>query len=175
MVIATRLNGLVAFAAAVVLIAGCSSSTDSSGQAVSQHGRQYLLANEPKGAVSVRDAVKQADDGQEVVLVGRIGGEVDPWVDDMAAFTIVDTKLVPCSERPGDTCPTPWDYCCDLGDLPTSSAAIKLVDQQGKVVSESARKLLALKELQTVVVHGRAQRGPEGSLVVLADGLFIKR
>ena len=173
--ISIRLKGLVAFAAAVGFIAGCSASTDISTQAVSQQGRQYLLAKEPNGALSVSDAVKQADDGQEVVLVGRIGGEVDPWVEDMAAFTIVDTKLVPCNERPGDTCETPWDYCCDQNDLPTSSAAIKLVDEHGKVVSESARKLLALKELQTVVVRGRAQRGAEGSLVVLADGLFIKR
>ena len=47
----------------------------------------------------------------EVVLVGRIGGSEAPFVDGLAAFTIVDAKVPPCSAEEG--CETPWDYCCE--------------------------------------------------------------
>lgn len=171
---AMRSSGYFMLLVALGFVTGCSESADISTGRPSTEGSRFLLAKEPAGALGVREAVKQATDGREVVVVGRVGGEVNPWVDGIAAFTIVDISLTPCNERPGDSCPTPWDYCCDLDDLPTSSAAIKLVDERGKVVAESAQKMLALKELETVVVHGKAQRNAEGGLVVLADGLFVK-
>ena len=58
---------------------------------------------------------KDAKDRQEVVVVGRIGGRVNPWIKGAAAFSIVDRSLKPCNEIEGDTCKTPWDYCCESG------------------------------------------------------------
>jgi hypothetical protein len=113
-------------------------------------------------------------DGDDIVVTGRIGGAVDPWVEGRAAFSIVDQTLVPCSERSGDSCKTPWDYCCDTDRLPQSLATIKFVDDQGKTISTDARKLLGIKELQTVVVKGKAKRDEAGNLTVLATGLFAK-
>ena len=59
-----------------------------------------------------------AKEGDEVTIVGRIGGDVKPWIDGQAAFMLVDSKLKPCNEQGDDGCATPWDYCCDLGELP---------------------------------------------------------
>lgn len=141
----------------------------------SEEGKKFLLAEEPAGALQVHEARESAQDQQEVVVVGRIGGDVDPWVAEAAAFSIVDNKLVPCSERPGDTCPTPWDYCCDHNDLPTHKVLVKLVDDAGQVLPVDARKLLGVKALQTVVVRGRGQKDAAGNLVVLAKGIHVKR
>ena len=49
-----------------------------------------------------------------------------------------------------------------------------MVDSQGQLVTEDARKLLGVKELAMVVVHGKAERDPEGNLTVLADQVFVK-
>ncbi len=57
---------------------------------------------------------------QDVVVVGRIGGRVNPWVKGTAAFPIVDRSLKPCNEIEGDTCETPWDYCCEA-ELPKAT------------------------------------------------------
>jgi len=51
---------------------------------------------------------------------------------------------------------------------------VKVVDATGKSVGTDARKLLGLKELLTVVVHGRAKRDEAGNLTVLADGVFVR-
>lgn len=74
-------------------------------------GSKYLLSQEPKGANGVRDVRESAKDEDEVVVVGRIGGMEHPFVEGMAAFSIVDPAMKPCNEIGDDACPKPWDYC----------------------------------------------------------------
>jgi hypothetical protein len=136
-------------------------------------GSHYLLEAEPEGAQDVIAVRESAGDGDQVLIVGRIGGSANPWIDGRAAFSIVDKSLKACSDIPGDKCKKPWDYCCEVPKLPTSTALIKVVDEEGKLVAADARKLLDVKELSTVVVKGKAQRDDSGNLTVLADGVYV--
>lgn len=166
----------IGLAIATVVVAGCGESSPKAiAPAVAAiDGSRFLLASEPAGAMPVIAARKAAVDGEDVVLVGRIGGSEDPWIEGRAAFSIVDASLKACSDVPGDTCPKPWDYCCEIGKLPTSKALVKVVDANGKLIAEDARGLLSLKELQTVVVRGKAERDDAGNLTVLASGIFVR-
>jgi hypothetical protein len=166
------LLGILLVSLAVV---GCG-KTDSGGsqpQGASAEGKKYLLAEEPKDGKDVIQVREVAKDGDDVVVVGRIGGEVDPWLKDMAGFRIVDKSLKACSDIPGDACETPWDYCCET-KLATGAALVKVVDADGNVVKSGAKELLGAKELQTVVVAGKAKRDEAGNLTILAKGVFIK-
>lgn len=156
--------------------AGCgtSSTAPPSSSAPSAEGAAYRLSSEPADARGVKAAKQATKDEEEVIIVGRIGGDVNPWIEGQAAFLVVDSGLKPCNEIEGDSCPTPWDYCCDVADLPANKAMVKVVDGSGKTVATDARKLLGLKELQTVVVRGRAKRDEAGNLTVLADGVFVR-
>ena len=137
-------------------------------------GSKYVLAAQPDGAKEVIQVREDAKDGDNVVIEGRIGGDVDPWIEGRAAFTIVDGSLKACSDIPGDACETPWDYCCETDKLPTGTALVKVVDENGTLIDTDARKLLPVKELSTVVVQGKAQRDEAGNLTVLATGIFVK-
>jgi hypothetical protein len=165
--------------AAVGLLAGCSSGTSSSSGSASNSGpavdgSKYVLAAEPEGAAEVIAVRESAKDGDDVVLVGRIGGEA-PWNEGAAAFFVVDNSLRACSDRPGDECKTPWDYCCERSeDLAAATALVKVVDENGALVKVDTRKLLPVQELSTVVVKGKAKRDDAGNLTVLADGVYIK-
>lgn len=130
-----------------------------------------LLQEEPADAKPVADVRGSAKDGTEVTILGRIGGGANPWVEGRAAFTIVDPKLEPC--QPDEGCPTPWDYCCSTDQLPANRAMVKVVDATGGTVGQDARKLLGVKELQTVIVKGKAKRDEAGNLTVLASGVFV--
>lgn len=176
---------LICLTASVVLV-GCTRTTDPSSpkgkethpkvdsKAADEAKAKYLLASEPAGARNVIDVKKAAKDGDEVVVVGRIGGSVKPFTG-RAAFTIVDVKFKPCNEVEGDNCETPWDYCCDSPDeLAKGTVLIKLVDAAGKTLSDDAKQLLDVKELQTVVVKGQARRDESNSISVVASGIFIK-
>jgi hypothetical protein len=137
-------------------------------------GSGYRLNAEPPGGQDVIPLRESAGDQQEVIVVGRIGGSANPWVDGRAAFSIVDTSLEACSDRKDDPCPQPWDYCCETDRLAKAKALVKFVDDQGRLLPADARELFSLKELQTVVVRGRAQRDDAGNLTVLASGLFVR-
>jgi len=133
---------------------------------------KFIMTSEPVGAVPVGEARTSVKDKDEIVLVGRIGGSVKPFVDGVAAFTIVDSKVPYCAKEEG--CPTPWDYCCEQNQVKDNIAMVKIVDADGNPVTKDARELLGVKELTTVVIHGKAKRDADGNLTVNADQVFVK-
>ncbi|HEY4261947.1 MAG TPA: hypothetical protein VGM98_17380 [Schlesneria sp.] len=168
MVIWKTFAGFVLAAAMV----GCGQSpTTPAPQAKMDVKSDILLSEQPSDAKPVADAREAAADGAAVTILGRIGGAENPWVEGRAAFTIVDPKLEPC--KPGEGCRTPWDYCCSTDQLPANRALVKVVDSSGDTVELDARKLLGVKELQTVVVKGTAKRDEAGNLTVLASGVYV--
>ena len=107
-----------------------------------------------------------------MVVVGRVGGRKSPWVKNAAAFSIVDRSMKACNERPGDTCPTPWDFCCEA-DLPKSTLLVLVQDADGKLIKKDARELLGLKELDTVFIQGKAKRDKTGNVTLVAAKFFV--
>ena len=154
---------------------GCSNTptTNSENSNSEPTGKQYLASAEPANSTPVGDARKNTKDGEPVTLVGHIGGAADPFVEGIAAFTIVDPKVKYCPPEEG--CPTPWDYCCTQDEVKENIATVKIVDDQGKPVTEDARQLLGVKELALVVVEGTAKRDDQGNLSVNAKKVFIKK
>lgn len=160
---------------------GCSPSDSDAprGTAAQLDSSLYLLTSEPETSLGVREARESVDDEDQIIVVGRIGGALNPWVDDRAAFQIVDTSLKACSDDKPEgahtSCPTPWDYCCESDKLPTSMALVQFADEDGNVLKQDARSLFDVVELQTVVVQGMARRDDAGNLTIVADRMFIKQ
>lgn len=93
------------------MLVGCGQEPASPPAVASAEGAKYLLAAEPDGAVDVIKAREEFENEKEIVIVGRIGGSENPWVDGRAAFSIVDVSLKSCDEVGSDKCPKPWDFC----------------------------------------------------------------
>ncbi|MCD0460195.1 hypothetical protein [Roseiconus lacunae] len=132
----------------------------------------FVSDTEPAGAVPVGTARESVENDEQVTLVGKIGGSQQPFVDGLAAFTIVDPKVPHCSSDEG--CPTPWDYCCTMNQVKDNIATVKMVDESGAPVASDAKSLLGVKELSTVVVTGSAKRDSEGNLTVAATKVFVR-
>jgi hypothetical protein len=132
----------------------------------------YVAKTEPVGALPVGEARRTAKTNDEIALVGHIGGSAKPFVDGMAAFTIVDPKVAYCA--PDEGCPTPWDYCCEQNEVKQNIAVVKIVDAKGKTVAQDAKKLLGVKELSLVVAQGIAQRDEQGNLTLMATHVYLK-
>ncbi len=69
---------------------------------------RFVRESPSRWAVDVGEARKIAQQGQQVVIKGRIGGVPNPFADKYAIFVLSDLRLLMCEEK----CPTPWDYCC---------------------------------------------------------------
>jgi hypothetical protein len=167
------------WAVIIVLLAawlpGCERAED---PAVLQQRQQLLLADEPDGAVGVIEARHHAtEQPQPIVLLGRVGAGGDgTWDPKRAAFVVADTtatveELAHAHAEHHDNCP----FCKEKATTgPQLTAIIQLVDEAGDVIPIDARRLLALKEQQLVVVRGVGQIDALGNLVVTADGIYAR-
>ena len=134
----------------------------------------FHLTAPPPGARPVADVLASAQSGDEVVVVGRVGGAERVFVDGFAAFTLVDPGVQPCGVGKMDDCPTPWDYCCDPPEvMAKSTLSVELVDGKSPLRA-SARGFHGLDHLSTVVVQGELVRDGEGNARVLARGIHVK-
>jgi hypothetical protein len=171
-----RTSGCLAGLVAAALAGGCAKTAgptaSAPGPAAKLNRTAFLLKEEPAGAMTVNTARADCKDGDAVVVVGRIGGDKKPWIDGRAGFWIVDASLKSCDQN-DENCETPWDYChMPKEELRRHVATVKVVDDKGATVPVDARELLGIKELQTVVVRGKAKRDEQGNLTVLASGVY---
>lgn len=173
-------SSIAALLLSLFIAAGCSSesptesTTETPANTPGIDRAQFLLDAEPDGSSGVIAVREATTDGDDIVITGRIGGSVNPWIKGRAAFSIVDPSLRACTDIPGDECETPWDYCCETDKLAAATALVKFVDDSGKPLAADSRDLLSVKELQTVVVQGKAQRDEAGNLTILASRLFVR-
>jgi hypothetical protein len=132
---------------------------------------EYLLTSEPADALEILDAKEKAKDGEPIVVVGRLGGGIKPWIEGRAAFLLVDTRVEGCGE--GDKCDENCPGCSK--EMQEASTLVKIFDNDGKVLPVDTRQLLGVKELQTIVVRGKAQRDAAGNVTIAAQGVYIRR
>lgn len=156
-------------AAATLATTGCGTSAPVARQAVDP---KYQLAAEPADAVEVLDAKDLAKDGEAVVVVGRVGGGVKPWIDGRAAFLLVDTRILPTC-KDGEKCDENCPGCAEA--MLQASTMVKFLGSDGKVMPIDARELLGVKEQQTVVIRGVANRDKAGNVSIAAEKIFVRR
>lgn len=137
---------------------------------------KYILSEEPDGAVGVIIAREDFQDQDEIVLVGRIGGQKNPWIKGLSAFTVIDAAMavVANGEESGGAEVCLEDCCASLrADCTT---LVKIVDEQGMPLEIDARDLLDAKENDMVVVKGTIHRNQkQGIFNVAATGVYVRR
>jgi len=133
-------------------------------------GKQFLLGAEPEGAIPVLDLKSKATHGEKVVVVGDVLSGKQTWVDGRAAFRLTDCSVASEVSLCTD------DHCeeCALQTL-NASAFVKIVDEFGKPLNVDSRALLGLKGEERVVVRGLASRTEDGSVSIVADGVYVRR
>ena len=147
--------------------AGCNKSTTDSLSRSPDNA--LLLAAEPAGAIDVMNVRAEAQDGQPVVVLGRIGGGAKPWIDGRAAFLLTDERIVPsCS----DECDAGCTQCAV--EVAEATTMVKFLDAQGAVLNVDARELLGVKDQQIVVIRGVASRDDAGNVSIAANGIYVR-
>jgi hypothetical protein len=133
-------------------------------------GKALMLESEPAGGKGIIEVRKQSKDGDEVVVIGRVGGSAKPLTEGRASFLLVDASLKPSAE-----CDCPWDYCeYPNKEVAAARLTVKFTDAGGKTLQGGARELFGIKELSTVVVRGKVRRDEKDNVVVLGQGIFVR-
>lgn len=129
----------------------------------------------PAGARSVSEVKGDLAAKGPVVIHGRIGGRTAPFADGAAVFLLADMSMKPCNELHGDSCPTPWDYCCEpANSLTARVATIQIVDDSGKPLRIGVKGRNGLSPLAEVTIAGEiVPRDSTDALLINAQGVYI--
>ncbi len=129
----------------------------------------------PTGARPVSEVKADANASGDVIVHGRIGGRRDPFVKHAAMFLLADSGLKPCNELHGDSCPTPWDYCCESREaIAAGTATVQVLGNDGKPLAIGVKGRQGLDPLAKVTVAGEIMpRGDTGVLVINAKQIFV--
>jgi hypothetical protein len=165
-----KLFNILILAAVLLCLLGCgeSASTIPGGPTSANFDPKWIAAEAPTDPLNVGEAREKVKDKQPIRMVGRIGGSPNPFVDGVAAFTLMDLSLPDCA---GGDCSD--DGCCTPEELKRNLATVKFVNDYGKAVAVDARELLNVDAKSKVAVEGTAQRDEAGNLVVLAGRLYV--
>ena len=132
---------------------------------------RLALAAEPAGARPVKEVVRDAKSGDDVVVSGRVGIDGS----DRAYFTLVDPSLKACSETPlKDPCKTPWDFCCSPPDELAKLSALVQFREGDALYPGNVLGFDGLDHLKNVVVKGKADKDSSGNLTIVASGIYVR-
>jgi hypothetical protein len=137
-----------------------------------------IVAQPLADAKAVVDIRKSANDGDEVVIHGRIAGQAEPFTEGRAQFQLIDSSMKSCGEAdPNDKCPTPWDMCCDVKEhIVSNSVTVQVVDAQGQPIKAGLQGVAGLKPLSEVSVKGTLKKSADGKAVLVnATELYVKQ
>ena len=131
---------------------------------------KYWAAEAPSGASDIAAARKAAKDGAEMTVIGL----VQDFSKTQSQFFVADRALIPCNEREGDNCPTPWDYCCE--DKPKLQAGLLTVELRDgkKLIKSSLEGFHGFTHLKEAIVKGKAEVDSSGNVVLVAHALHIR-
>ncbi len=154
-------------------LAACAKTESTAAQPATNVPETFFVADAPATPKTVSEVVASPKEGDQVAVTGRVGGAHKVFVENFAAFTIVDAKLAACSDNEADECKTPWDYCCESPDTMAANALSVELVTDGKLVRANPRGFHGLDHLKTVVVQGQVAKDESGNVRVLATGLHV--
>lgn len=169
----TALYILLILASATV---GCGKSSVASnpsaeGPQASLDRSKYELSDEPSGAVGVIAAREQAQNDQELVVVGRVSDRIEG----LAAFTLLDAsmKLVGEGQVSGERelCKA---SCCNA-ERAGCTLLVKLVGEDGRPLPVDSQQLLGFNDSDTLVVKGRVVKDESENLFLVAQGVYVRK
>lgn len=175
---------------ALICITGCTNESAPDPAMLAEHKSRLVLAEEPDGATTVLD-LREQEGGfpeGEVVLVGRIGGLPNPWKEsepdfpwkkNQATLFLVDPATAAefadhSTDDPdhAESCP----FCARAAENATGSiATVTFTGPQGKPIEVGAAELLDVEENDLVVVRGQSKILPGDLVVVMADGIYVRK
>ncbi|MEX2016008.1 MAG: hypothetical protein WD873_05170 [Candidatus Hydrogenedentales bacterium] len=132
-----------------------------------------IVAQAPAGAMSIKQIKAEDHTGDEVTITGRIGGREEPFVAERAMFTMTDLTLPTC-EAPADSCPTPWDSCCELPeDIMANMISVQVADESGAVLKHGLQGESGLDPLATLTIRGTVTQQDADVLVLTAKEIYV--
>ena len=164
-----------------VLFASCGEKKQTEEASLGASSQESLLSamflsEEPLNAISVIDARGKTNSGEDIVVIGKIAGVIQPFTEGYASVVLGDLEMQTCDLIEGDECETPWDACCaDPEEVQSQRMTIQVLDKNGFPMAETLKGVNGLTELDVVVGAGTVnETSTEENLILDLTGIYQK-
>jgi hypothetical protein len=130
----------------------------------------------PQPAQSFAEVRKKVGQPAEVVLTGRVGGRLDPFIAGYAAFVLTGEEVEFCDEMGDDDhCQTPWDACCeDPEHIAAHRALVQIADSTGQPLPIDLKSGGWLSENQSLTIAGTLDpQATADNLIVNVSRIYL--
>lgn len=168
-------------AAAMLALAACSEQKESAESGAPGNGSALsalIVTDAPDNPGDIFETRKTAKPGDTITIRGKVMGRKHPFVPGRAIVVLGDPNIITsCDLRPGDSCTTPWDTCCDTPeDIRDSIVTVQVVDNDGSPVKADIKGVAGIKELSELVVTGVVADGSnKDNLLLNATAIYVKK
>ena len=151
----------------LMLLASCGQAEPTNTANPDNPTNALVIDVDPGKATTVVKA-KSNGPSEGIIIEGRIFDITKGF----ALMKMMDLSMDYCGQlNKEETCPTPWDFCCDKqDDITAHSVLVKAVDASGETIE--ADSLANLRLLDEIKVKGELIKDDYGNLVLLATGWF---
>ena len=113
----------------LIYFSGCSNNPDSESNLKKAVLPNNFIVRKDIGASLGVNGAKDTNYTDKILVVeGFIGGMKNPFTANRAVFVLGDDSLETCDEISGDSCPTPWDACCeDRRNIVRSTMSVQVI------------------------------------------------
>ena len=111
-------------------LSNCTNDQNSKNKVILAEIPDNFKFSEDLGAsISVCEFRETNDTTKDYIVEGFIGGRKNPFAENRAIFILGDNTLETCDEKSDDSCPTPWDVCCeDRNKILSSTISVQVLD-----------------------------------------------
>ena len=141
----------------LIAFSGCSENSQTEPTSKKALLPDNFIANDDIGSsLGVKNARDANKNNQVLVVEGFIGGMKNPFTANRAMFVLGDDSLETCDGKHGDSCPTPWDACCeDRQKIVASTISVQIIDHNGTIIDGTLEGVNGIKAGKRVKVKGR--------------------
>ena len=150
-------------------LSSCTNDQNSQNKVILAEIPDSFKFSEDLGAsISVCEFRDTNDTTKDYIVEGFIGGRKNPFAENRAIFILGDNTLETCDEKSDDSCPTPWDVCCeDRKKILSSTISVQVLDVDGSIINGTLKGVSGIDSGKKIKVRGKLNTKSTAEAIIL--------
>lgn len=150
-------------------LSNCTNDQNSKNKVILAEIPDNFKFSEDLGAsISVCEFRETNDTTKDYIVEGFIGGRKNPFAENRAIFILGDNTLETCDEKSDDSCPTPWDVCCeDRNKILSSTISVQILDANGFIINGTLQGVSGIDSGKNIKVRGKLNMKSTAEAIIM--------
>ena len=150
-------------------LSSCTNDQNSKNKVILAEIPDNFKFSEDLGAsISVCEFRETNNTTKDYIVEGFIGGRKNPFAENRAIFILGDNTLETCDEKSDDSCPTPWDVCCeDRNKILSSTISVQILDANGSIINGTLQGVSGIDSGKKIKISGKLNTKSTAEAIIM--------